>query len=1101
MPKFLNLISQSGKQEFVDMAEFNKNPNAYGKYKVRMVDDATGKNYDIPATMLEQATKDGLRAWKMEKPTAKQQPATTAQSTTPPTLPTPPTQTNTPSLQPTSDWGYSEMVNPKGLQPFGDSPVMTMAEQKAKNQIQAALDVINGRKTDGTNAARDNYQRAAQQRTTSAAKQMSDQMEYYNATGQPLVDEFNVKNLRDIDNFTPTDNEGKGFSMLNFGVAPTVARDENGNPVLNEQGMPVKGMVHDEVRASNQRQMEAGARQRELGWHEKTIDEKIADAKKRAAELEKKLKGGLGTQLYQGRFGVADTKRRNIRLELNNLEQEIRSLEAVRDKNDLALGGFFRALDNTAFTAKTWDFGISDLAAMGKMEEIKGKLDRKESLTNDEIAFANSQIGANSAMALEDEQMGNIYRYTKIGGESLPYMTDFILTGGFEGLSKWGARQGLNAAAKLFTTKLGRGITQMGGKNIAAATLKNTGVLIGDLAGAYAIATTIQAGKTTADILKRHQGDLYVDENGNFKFEGGESLLSAAAHGVNAAMIENYTEKLGEHLPGINVSKMFAKAGLKNASRFLNNMTSKEWYKTVSNIANRAGIQGYPSEVIEEYMNIPLNAAIVGDNSMSEFLDPQTHGDILGGMALSIGMLGAVGLGGHLVNKSTRRLQYNRFKNQLNKADIAASQSFGNNWEDDMKDAIDNTSNENMGAMIAFVKKHPNMTEQQRTDALTYIDRLIKVRGFNLGLNAQMKDDTTQPQPHRSVVVNVNAQSGVEPFAVISYDENGNLIERKKFMDEEKAQAYKEKLDIQRMDNDAKNIYSSIFIKDTDGSLRQQMNNMLSNLGMTLDDIKPILNKNPFKRTDEEQNAIGQMVQFASQLVYPENEVHEESDNQNGQDLADGTPIGDQQTIDTVNTRQANARQQWKSVSNPDLQSAIADLVSKGNTTNDIFQYLIDNEYGEDIISAFAELCNAEAFKDGFISRTGEKINDEIEQQVSNVTFNGTLNGQQQPSIVLVADEQGNQYTLAGGNITVDLNGVMSSDGLVIMRDQDGNFIQRPDTNGLVFGGQMSVDDYRNQLLTQTQEAVTAQIQSTEYNDSDVETNASVIPEGNGLTV
>ena len=72
MPKFLNLISQSGKQEFVDVSEFNKNPNAYGKYKIRMVDDATGKNYDIPATMFGEAQKDGLRAWNMEKQTTKQ---------------------------------------------------------------------------------------------------------------------------------------------------------------------------------------------------------------------------------------------------------------------------------------------------------------------------------------------------------------------------------------------------------------------------------------------------------------------------------------------------------------------------------------------------------------------------------------------------------------------------------------------------------------------------------------------------------------------------------------------------------------------------------------------------------------------------------------------------------------------------------------------------------------------------------------------------------------------------------------------------------------------------------------------------------------------
>lgn len=1097
MPKFLNLISQSGKQEFVDVSEFNKNPNAYGKYKIRMVDDSTGKNYDIPATMFGEAQKDGLRAWNMEKQTTKQKQVES------PALQTPMSSGNLPA-----DWGNAEMVNPKGLQTFGAPRQLSASEVKAKNNIQAALDALNRRKVDGSNQDRDERQLNARKRVRSAQKQMQDQLDYASYTGQPLVDEFNVKNQQEIDIFTPTGNEGKGFSMLNFGVAPTVARDENNLPLLNDQGMPIKGMEADNVRAAYQRQVEQDARLRELGLHDKTIEEKIYDAKKRAAELEKKLKGGFGTQLYQGRFGNVDTERKDIRLELNNLEQEIRSLEAIRDKDDLALGGFFRSLSNTAFNPKTWDFGVSDLAAMGKMEEINSKQNRKEALTNEEISFANSQIGANSAMALEDEQMGNVYRYTKIGGESLPYMLDFILTGGYSGITKWGARQGLNAAAKFFTTRLGKAIAEKGGRNIAAATLKNTGVLIGDLASSYAMATSIQAGKTTADILKRHQGDLYVDENGDFKFEGGESMLSATARGINAAMTENLTEKFGTHLPNINVSKMFAKAGLGNASRFLNNMTSKDWYKMVTKMSNRAGIQGYPGEVVEEYLNIPLNAVIVGDNSMSDLLDPQTHGDILGGMALSIGMMGAVGLGGHLVNKSARRLRYNMLNSHLNKADAAASMSFGDNWEGDLKDAIDNTDNANMGAMIGFINNHPDLSEQQRKDALMYIDRLIKVRGFNLGLNAQMKDDTTPPIPYRNVVTNINAQSGVEPFAVISYDENGNLIERKKFMSEERANAYKENLDLQRMDNEAKNIYSSIFVKDTDGSLRQQMNDMLSNIGITLDDIKPILRKNPLKRTEDEQFAIDQMVQFASQLVYPENEVHEEKDAQDGADLAEGTPVGDQATIDVVNERETNAISQWNQVADPDLQSSIKDLYEQGKTSNDIFDWLVANEYSDEVIAAFAELCNSGAQKDKFIEVTGQKIEEQVSQKVQQVTFAGTLNGSKNPAVIQVQDQTGAPMYVVSGDISIiptDAGNVIQSDGLIVLRDEQGNFIQRPDTQGLTVAGTYNAEEYKNQLLTQTQEAVTAQIQSTEYkapeyNDSDMESQAPEAQQDNGLT-
>jgi hypothetical protein len=1097
MPKFLNLISQSGKQEFVDISEFNKNPNAYGKYKIRMVDDSTGKNYDIPATMFGEAQKDGLRAWNMEKQTTKQKQVES------PALQTPMSSGNLPA-----DWGNAEMVNPKGLQTFGAPRQLSASEVNAKNNIQAALDALNRRKADGSNQDRDERQLNAQKRIRSAQRQMQDQLDYASYTGQPLVDEFNVKNQQEIDIFTPTGNEGKGFSMLNFGVAPTVARDENNLPLLNDQGMPIKGMEADNVRAAYQRQVEQDARLRELGLHDKTIEEKIYDAKKRAAELEKKLKGGLGTQLYQARFGYVDTERKDIRLELNNLEQEIRSLEAIRDKDDLALGGFFRSLSNTVFNPKTWDFGVSDLAAMGKMEEINSKLNRKEALTNEEVSFANSQIGAHSAMALEDEQMGNVYRYTKIGGESLPYMLDFILTGGYSGITKWGARQGLNAAAKFFTTRLGKAIAEKGGRNIAAATLKNTGVLIGDLASSYAMATSIQAGKTTADILKRHQGDLYVDENGDFKFEGGESMLSATAHGINAAMTENLTEKFGTHLPNINVSKMFAKAGLGNASRFLNNMTSKDWYKMVTKMSNRAGIQGYPGEVVEEYLNIPLNAVIVGDNSMSDLLDPQTHGDILGGMALSIGMMGAVGLGGHLVNKSARRLRYNMLNSQLNKADAAASMSFGDYWEGDLKDAIDNTDNANMGAMIGFINNHPDLSEQQSKDALMYIDRLIKVRGFNLGLNAQMKDDTTPPIPYRNVVTNINAQSGVEPFAVISYDENGNLIERKKFMSEERANAYKENLDLQRMDNEAKNIYSSIFVKDTDGSLRQQMNDMLSNIGITLDDIKPILRKNPLKRTEDEQFAIDKMVQFASQLVYPENEIHEEKDAQDGADLAEGTPVGDQATIDVVNEREANAISQWNQVADPDLQSSIKDLYEQGKTSNDIFDWLVANEYSDEVIAAFAELCNSGAQKDKFIEVTGQKIEEQVNQKVQQVTFAGTLNGAKSPAVIQVQDQTGVPMYVVSGDISIiptDAGSVIQSDGLIVLRDEQGNFIQRPDTQGLTVAGTYNADEYKNQLLTQTQEAVTAQIQATEYkapeyNDSDMESQAPEAQQGNSLT-
>ncbi len=74
-----------------------------------------------------------------------------------------------------------------------------------------------------------------------------------------------------------------------------------------------------------------------------------------------------------------------------------------------------KALDNTAFTAKTWDFGLTDFATMGQMERIKTKMDNNLPLSGSDKMLLKSKLGADAAAALEDEKMGNV-----IAGQRLP---------------------------------------------------------------------------------------------------------------------------------------------------------------------------------------------------------------------------------------------------------------------------------------------------------------------------------------------------------------------------------------------------------------------------------------------------------------------------------------------------------------------------------------------------------------------------------------------------------------------------------------------------------------------------------------------------------
>ena len=1069
MPKFLKLTSPSGNHEFVDIAEFNKNPNAYGKYKIQMVNDSTGENFNIPATMFGQAQKDGLRAWNMDKQTTKRK-----------QVQNPAFQAPMPNGNLPADWGNAEMVNPKGFDAFGTNVPTTKAQQDAKDFVQGFDDAIKGRKTDGTDAWRDTMQRMANMNVQSARKQFEDQIDYAQATGKPLTDDFLVQNLR---------NEENGFSMNKFRVAPTVARDKNGKPILDQKGDPVKGWTTDDVRASVERQTDIAARQRELELNKKTTEEKLSDLYRQRESLKKKLDtGDKFTSIYQSQYGTHSVNNREAQLQLIEVEKAIQSLEAVRDKDELAWNGFFRGFENTAGNLRSWDFGLSDLALMGKMEEIKGKIDKGQQLTADEQELATSKMGADAAAALEDETMGNTYRWAKIGGESLPFMADFMLTGGYRGIAVKFARE----ASKLATKTLARNV------------LRNTGTLIGDVVGAYGMALTTQAGKTTADILRRHQGSLTVDENGNFKFEGGESMPSAIAHGLNAAAIENYTEKFGEHL---NFAKVFGKYGTEGMTQFFQNLSNKGWAKTMNAVAKRGGINGYIPEVIEEEIGLPLNALITGDNSWSDVLDVKQQADILGGMAISIGAMGALGLGVHLGKKGTTRLAARHYESKLNDADFNAAMAFNHGKWLDLKDVIDNTENKYMPSVQDRIIKSPALTPEQKIAANKYINTLLTYRGFNLGLMANMNNAEQEQQPARTVITPTQID-GKTSYAITYYNENGEEIGTapQVFNTLENAETYKQMLDEKKNDIQLQDLYSSIYIKDRDGSMRQSLDQQLQTVGLSLNDISRILNKSPFRRTDKEIQALDIMQNIANGMVYPPNEVHEEKDAQDGADLAEGTPVGDQATIDIVNERESNAISQWNQVADPDLQSSIKDLYEQGKTSNDIFDWLVANEYSDDVIAAFAELCNSGAQKDKFIEVTGQKIEEQVNQKVQQVTFAGLLNGEESPIVLQVQDQTGAPMYIVSGNISVDEQGTLTSDGLIILRDEQGNFIQRPDTQGLTLAGAYNADDYRNQLLTQTQEAVTAQIQTTEYkapeyNDSDMEAQAPEAPQGSGLTV
>lgn len=494
---------------------------------------------------------------------------------------------------------------------------------------------------------------------------------------------------------------------------------------------------------------------------QKQFDKKLEDAYARKKEIEAaiaedhRLHGnpllsyGASIGAGNGRTAEQSDYSNKLATSLALVRQQIGALEAVKQYPASSWGeDALKALDNTAFTAKTWDFGLTDFATMGQMERIKTKMDNRIPLSGSDKMLLKSKTGADAAAALEDEKMGNIYRWTKIAGQSLPFMADFFLTGGYGGITR-----GISRGALKFAAKRGMG-------NVSAAILKNTGIAAGDVIGSYAMAGTEQALKTGADIMQRHLGNLYQDEKGDYKFgtfdengnllhEGGESIGTALYKGMTSAMVENYTEKLFGHNYGIKkgAANFMEKHGMNASAEFFRNIGKSGWYTNSRKWMEKFGINGFAEEVMEEEIGIPLHALLDGDNKFSDLLDTKQQLDIIGGMAVSVGSMYATGAGSRPVKGVYNRAQYYRFRNKVNVADSDAQNLMGDNWAD-IKDKIDNATNEQMGSVLAgILRQRDTMTKEQINAAVNYGVNLMKMRGYNIAKTAEMNAREITDEP------------------------------------------------------------------------------------------------------------------------------------------------------------------------------------------------------------------------------------------------------------------------------------------------------------------------------------------------------------------
>lgn len=538
-----------------------------------------------------------------------------------------------------------------------------------------------------------------------------------------------------------------------------------------------------------------------VGGQIRRANQKLTDLKEKRAQSasrvheetakfnEEKLTG-LGRALIGGQMYVGmqqgDKENSALDVAIRQTEELIKDLEEQKDREQGKDVGFWRGFGRTVGDVRNWDFGISDMGdAMTMMHA--DKLTGEDATEGERAAYDEMMGSIHNKQEVEQMYGGNAGFWNRAGvmtGYMPSFMLDFALTGGgFSGINTF-TKAGAKTATKVIGKEIAEEMATQGvktfvknngvkGAGLVATdwTIKALGTTANDLlVRAPLMTNTVQLGKITADIIDRKLGDVVVDENGNYDFSNDKTWGSAIWQGEANAIVENYSEMFGAHLDPVmslnNMSKLANVVGAKRLGGVLakaDAVALNGIMGTTNDLFSKMGVSDYVGEVSEEYYGQLWRTMLNLDDAYQENADgtrtnllatKQFHGDIWGGMVLSMGLMNAT-------KHTLTATNYTSMKFGVTKADNKASELLGKDTWELLRGTLDLTTNENIGDIAELIVKDQEFTNEEKAAVLEYMERSMNLRGFNLGTMRQDKNPTEQ-QADESYLDGYNASSPQE---------------------------------------------------------------------------------------------------------------------------------------------------------------------------------------------------------------------------------------------------------------------------------------------------------------------------------------------------
>ncbi len=315
----------------------------------------------------------------------------------------------------------------------------------------------------------------------------------------------------------------------------------------------------------------------------------------------------------------------------------------------------------------------------------------------------------------------------------------------------------------------------------------------------------------------------------------------------------------------------------------------------------------------------------------------------------------------------------------------------------------------------------------------------------------------------------------IEGGSVNEYSKNGELLSKNSFKNIDERNSIIYSLNLKREDQRLSNAYGAAQIKD-EKTAQTTLEAVAEANGMTAEQLKTAMDKQPLRRSEEEQNACVALRKAYEDEQFVPGTLHAEQSNTEGKDVVEenglGTETPNNEAVAEVlgDLTKAEDALQTAMDGNDVLKEEYERMQKAGMSNPQIYMGLFNSGLTQEQLAPLADYINALSKAQGMFKGTQDKIVETTQKHVGQWSYKDELNGEKQngEQMLFVKDNKGRVLIVGAGDVAFDGEGRVRDGDMLTVYDpatREMDFVHAKDvTLERTASSEEYAKDYQRQL-------------------------------------